>query len=81
MKSYWSGASGNWRMATTRSFLRGTEIGVFMVDGEPSPGTTVCPSGRAGPHLYQRVVEPVDDAGKRMLQRPKRKNIVCPWHG
>jgi nitrite reductase (NADH) small subunit len=51
----------------------GTEIGVFNVDGELVAWYNQC-AHRGGP---------VDENGEtRMLQHdPKRKNIVCPWHG
>ena len=109
----------------------GTEIGVFMVDGELVAWYNQC-AHRGGPvcqgRIYRQVidlakvekirlaaqvegarrglgpdvfvigavvpfliveddgigrVEPVDADGEtRMLQHdPKRKNIVCPWHG
>ena len=64
----------------------GTEIGVFNVDGELVAWYNQC-AHRGGPvcqgRVYHQVREPVDEHGEtRMLQHdPKRKNIVCPWHG
>jgi nitrite reductase (NADH) small subunit len=64
----------------------GTEVGVFMVDGELIAWYNQC-AHRGGPvcqgRIFQTVREPVDEEGKtRMLQHdPARKNIVCPWHG
>jgi len=64
----------------------GTEVGVFNVDGELVAWYNQC-AHRGGPvcqgRIYRQVREPVDENGEtRMLQHdPKRKNIVCPWHG
>jgi nitrite reductase (NADH) small subunit len=64
----------------------GTEIGVFNVDGELVAWYNQC-AHRGGPvcqgRIYRQVREPVDENGEtRTLQYdPKRKNIVCPWHG
>jgi nitrite reductase (NADH) small subunit len=64
----------------------GTEIGVFMVDGELVAWYNQC-AHRGGPvcqgRIYQRVREPVDAEGEtRMLAYdPEHKHIVCPWHG
>ncbi len=64
----------------------GTEVGVFNVDGELVAWYNQC-AHRGGPvcqgRIYHQVHEPVDENGEtRMLQYdPKRKNIVCPWHG
>jgi nitrite reductase (NADH) small subunit len=64
----------------------GTEIGVFLVDGELVAWYNQC-AHRGGPvcqgRIFQRVWEPVDEHGEtRMLQHdPGHKRIVCPWHG
>ena len=64
----------------------GTEVGIFNVDGELVAWYNQC-AHRGGPvcqgRVYRQVREPVDENGEtRTLQYdPKRKNIVCPWHG
>lgn len=64
----------------------GTEIGVFMIDGELVAWHNECPH-RNGPvcqgRLYKRVLEPVDANGEtRMLAFDENvTNIVCSWHG
>ena len=81
-RARWQLADGERRVIS----CDGTEIGVFMVDGELVAWYNQC-AHRGGPvcqgRIYQQVIEPVDADGKtRMLQHdPKRKNIVCPWHG
>ncbi len=87
MKSYMVGRVGELADGDRKVIsCDGTEIGVFMVDGELVAWYNQC-AHRGGPvcqgRIYQQVVEPVDEAGKtRMLQHdPQRKNIVCPWHG
>ena len=87
MKSYMVGRVGELADGDRKVIsCDGTEIGVFMVDGELVAWYNQC-AHRGGPvcqgRIYRQVVEPVDAAGEtRMLQHdPKRKNIVCPWHG
>ncbi len=64
----------------------GTEIGVFMVDGELVAWHNECPH-RFGPvcqgRIFKRVLEPVDGDGKvRTLAYDQEvTNIVCTWHG
>jgi nitrite reductase (NADH) small subunit len=87
MKSYMVGTIGELADGERRVIsCDGTEIGVFMVDGELVAWYNQC-AHRGGPvcqgRIYRRVVEPVDAERKtRMLQHdPRAKNIVCPWHG
>ncbi len=64
----------------------GIEVGIFNVDGELVAWYNQC-AHRGGPvcqgRIYHQVCEPVDENGEtRILQYdPKRKTIVCPWHG
>jgi nitrite reductase (NADH) small subunit len=87
MKSYMVGRVGELADGDRKVIsCDGTEIGVFMVDGQLVAWYNRC-AHRGGPvcqgRIYQKVIEPVDADGKtRMLQHdPERKNIVCPWHG
>lgn len=64
----------------------GTEIGVFMIDGELVAWHNQCPH-RFGPvcqgRIYKRVLEPVGADGRvRELSYDQgTTNIVCTWHG
>src|SRR5262249_10574406 len=64
----------------------GAEGGVFNADGGRGAWDNQC-AHRGGRvcqgRIYRQVCEPVDENGEtRTLQHdPKRKNIVCPWHG
>ena len=64
----------------------GTEIGVFLIDGELVAWHNECPH-RSGPvcqgRIYKRVLEPLDAEGKvRTLAYDENvTNIVCTWHG
>jgi nitrite reductase/ring-hydroxylating ferredoxin subunit len=64
----------------------GTEIGVFMIDGELVAWYNQC-AHRQGPvcqgRIYQRVVEPVDDLQRTRMRQfdESETHIVCPWHG
>jgi nitrite reductase (NADH) small subunit len=87
MKSYMVGKVGELADGERRVIsCDGTEVGVFVVDGELVAWYNQC-AHRGGPvcqgRIYRRVVEPVDEEHKtRMLQHdPVAKNIVCPWHG
>jgi nitrite reductase (NADH) small subunit len=87
MKSYMVGRVGELADGDRKVIsCDGTEIGVFMVDGQLVAWYNRC-AHRGGPvcqgRIYHKVIEPVDADGKtRMLQHdPERKNIVCPWHG
>src|ERR1700733_8141805 len=74
MKSYMVGRVGELADGDRKVIsCDGTEIGVFMVDGQLV----------AWYNRFANRAEPVDADGKtRMLQHdPDRKNIVCPWHG
>ena len=64
----------------------GTEIGVFMIDGELVAWYNQC-AHRQGPvcqgRIYKRVVEPVDDLQRTRMREfdESDTHIVCPWHG
>ena len=64
----------------------GTEVGVFMTDGQLVAWLNECPH-RGGPvcqgRLYKRVLEPVDGEGhvRAMAFDDAVTNIVCTWHG
>ena len=65
----------------------GTEIGVFMLDGELYAWYNNCAHMR-GPicqgRIYKRVVEPVADGphdAHARLRARTHTHIVCPWHG
>lgn len=62
------------------------EIGIFRIKGALHAWHNSCPH-RQGPvcqgHIYARVVEPLDEAGKvGLLQYDENEqHVVCPWHG
>jgi nitrite reductase/ring-hydroxylating ferredoxin subunit len=64
----------------------GTEIGVFMIDGDLVAWYNQC-AHRQGPvcqgRIYKRVIEPVDDLQRTRMREfdESDTHIVCPWHG
>ena len=64
----------------------GTEVGVFMVDGQLVAWHNECPH-RSGPvcqgRIYKRVVEPIASDGtvRELAYDENVTNIVCSWHG
>lgn len=64
----------------------GTEIGIFMVDGELYAWHNEC-AHRGGPvcqgRIMKRVVEPVQSDGtvRTLRYHAGDTHIVCPWHG
>lgn len=64
----------------------GTEIGVFLIDGELVAWHNRCPH-RFGPvcqgRIYKRVLEPVaaDGRVRELAYDENTTNIVCTWHG
>ena len=64
----------------------GTEVGVFMVDGQFVAWHNECPH-RSGPvcqgRIYKRVIEPIagDGTVRELAYDENVTNIVCSWHG
>jgi nitrite reductase (NADH) small subunit len=64
----------------------GTEVGIFMVDGELHAWFNHC-SHMRGPvcqgRIFKRVLEPVaeDRTVGNLAFSEEHTHIVCPWHG